>query len=307
MFSDIWLSNPQDRNAANFPRAILSVSRQECDRLPLTIKRGLSDDPGQLPDDWQGRLFVISPVGDLDSDTIGDTPVVLPSANGWTPLFNGDGMVYRLDFDSPGATWSAKIVKTPCYYADRATDNLQQLPGVVCGPMDESCFGYHLIDVKTGHVESDYAADREYTWAAAFYVYRDDRPTSQFDTLYWNSWGCWSDILSQHVFDLYRDYQPRRVPIEEVLKLTRSGIPANLYQLKIDRKTKDRVRRLTLGDRYQFPPGYLGTSAQFIPKAGQSGATAGYIICVVIHSDALLSTDENAPDWSLKGRGAIWW
>jgi hypothetical protein len=121
MFSDIWLSNSQDRNAANFPRAILSVSRQECDRLPLTVKRGLSDDPGQLPDDLQGRLFVISPVGDLDSDTIGDTPVVLPSANGWTPLFNGDGMVYRLDFDSPGATWSAKIVKTPCYHADRAT------------------------------------------------------------------------------------------------------------------------------------------------------------------------------------------
>ncbi len=121
MFDDIWTSNPQDRNAANFPRAILSVSRQECDRLPLTVKRGLSDDPGQLPDDLQGRLFVISPVGDLDSDTIGETPVVLPSANGWTPLFNGDGMVYRLDFDSPGASLSSKIVKTPCYYADRAT------------------------------------------------------------------------------------------------------------------------------------------------------------------------------------------
>jgi hypothetical protein len=56
--------------------------------------------------------------------------------------------------------------------------------------------------------------------------------------------------------------------------------------------------RLSIADRYQFPRGYFGTSAQFVPKEGSSGQTSGYIVCVVIHSNHLLSCDGDGKNWS---------
>lgn len=46
----------------SFPRSILSVSREEFDRLPLTVKIGLTDRETELPPDLQGHVFIISPV-----------------------------------------------------------------------------------------------------------------------------------------------------------------------------------------------------------------------------------------------------
>ena len=115
-------SQPQHR----FPQAILSVSREELEGLELTVKKGLTDELGTLPDDLQGHVFIIGPVGSFTSPKVAEDKqknVILPSHNGWTPLYNGDGMVYRLTFASNHAKLTSKLIKTPCYYADLATQD----------------------------------------------------------------------------------------------------------------------------------------------------------------------------------------
>lgn len=158
-------SNDREQQVApKFPRAILSVSREEfygqdCDREPLelTIKDGKTGEETQLPDDLQGHLFIIAPAGSVDSPQISKSQLetVTPSKNGWIPVLNGDGMVYRLDFyevrggtggepprplkcrrgsglksrsisdktpqkEKSGKAWLAtRLVKTPSYYVGR--------------------------------------------------------------------------------------------------------------------------------------------------------------------------------------------
>lgn len=189
-------------------------------------------------------------------------------------------------------------------FADPKIDNnLKQLAGVVCAPMDVSRLGCHVVDAVNGRViSSSYDRDLQYTWSTAFYVYRDDRPTKRFEDLYWNSWGCWSDTLSQHIYNLYQNYQQRTVSLEDVKKTAREGIPSSVCRLHIDRTGDSASLPLELQDSFVFPKNYLGTSIQFIPKANSEGSTAGYIICVVIHSDNLLASAD--ADWS--SNSEIW-
>lgn len=123
-----------------FPRSVLSVSRDEFgnkednpDAKNLPLKMNVKD--GNLPLDLQGHVFIVAPVGSIDSPDDKGHPTnstVYPSSDGTTPLYNGDGMIYRLDFDNleAGALLAARVVKPPCYYADAATDkcrNYQKL------------------------------------------------------------------------------------------------------------------------------------------------------------------------------------
>ncbi|GET39723.1 carotenoid oxygenase family protein [Microseira wollei] len=125
------------------PKAVLSVSREEFygqdpehEPLELIVKEGLTDNECQLPDDLQGHVF--GAAGSIDSpNSPGSDCVVEPYKSGWTPLYNGDGIIYRLDFhktpqsltqknvkQKPGKAWMAtRIVKTPDYYADLALHN----------------------------------------------------------------------------------------------------------------------------------------------------------------------------------------
>lgn len=89
------------------PDSILTASRCEHTDLNLEIE-------GELPEDLQGHVFIVAPVGTVDSGG-------LPFSNG-DSLLNGDGMIYRLDFDRQGeARLTARLVKPPDYYADKAT------------------------------------------------------------------------------------------------------------------------------------------------------------------------------------------
>lgn len=119
-----------------FPRSVLSVSRDEFgnkednpDAKDLPLKMNVKE--GKLPLDLQGHVFIVAPVGSIDlPDTQGQTTnsTVYPSSDGTTPLYNGDGMIYRLDFDNleAGAFLSSRLVKPTCYYADAATYKCQK-------------------------------------------------------------------------------------------------------------------------------------------------------------------------------------
>ena len=71
----------------DFPDAALLASRAALRSAPLTLVRG------RLPDRLAGHLFVLSPVGTVDS---GGAPY--PNGNDRPTVINGDGMVWRFDF-----------------------------------------------------------------------------------------------------------------------------------------------------------------------------------------------------------------
>jgi len=118
-----------------FPQTILAVSRneyygQDADHQPLqlTIKDGKTNQETQLPKDLQGHVFILSPVGSVVSEAVpapsnltNQDPIVWSSKDGWTPLYNGDGMIYKLSFNDQTATLKTRLAKPPCYYADEAT------------------------------------------------------------------------------------------------------------------------------------------------------------------------------------------
>ncbi|MEO1070247.1 MAG: carotenoid oxygenase family protein, partial [Cyanobacteria bacterium J06638_6] len=90
------------------PQAILTASRVELTDVALNVLEG------SLPADIYGYCFTVGPTGSVASGG-------LPYRDG-SPVFNGDGMVYRMDFNSPGtARLTTQLAKTPCFYADRAT------------------------------------------------------------------------------------------------------------------------------------------------------------------------------------------
>ncbi len=113
-----------------FPRSILSVSREEfglkADNpnaqhppLELIVKSGA------LPADITGHVFIVGTVGSYNSTDRPNTNIVYPSSDGFTPMYNGDGMIYRLDFDCPfQVKLTTRIAKAPCYYADVATSRV---------------------------------------------------------------------------------------------------------------------------------------------------------------------------------------
>jgi carotenoid cleavage dioxygenase-like enzyme len=100
------------------PESIMTANRSE---IPTTEIPNLELNIvwGELPKDLQGHVFIVAPVGSIESGGI-------PFKDG-TPILNGDGMIYRFDFNEPGKVRvNAKIVKPPCYYADLATQTEQQ-------------------------------------------------------------------------------------------------------------------------------------------------------------------------------------
>lgn len=105
-------SNSQPRLSQNcsgsVPESVMSASRFELTDTNLEIVAG------EIPQDIHGHVFIVAPVGSIDSGGI-------PYPDG-SPIFNGDGMIYRLDFDTAGQVKvRSRLTKPPCFYADRAT------------------------------------------------------------------------------------------------------------------------------------------------------------------------------------------
>ena len=63
---------------------------------------------------------------------------------------------------------------------------------------------------------------------------------------------------------------------------------------------------LNIVDHYNFEVGYFASSHQFVPKANSQGATEGYIVCTVVHSDNLLSQNGSSSDPNWSDNSEIW-
>lgn len=81
------------------PQTLLDASAKE-------VELGLKVISGKLPADITGHVFVVA---------------ALPWRDG-SMIFNGDGIMYRLDLGvMGGARVKTRIAKSPCYWADKAT------------------------------------------------------------------------------------------------------------------------------------------------------------------------------------------
>jgi carotenoid cleavage dioxygenase-like enzyme len=100
-------------------KSFLYANRQEVD-IRLQIKEG------KLPENIYGVVYLTSMCGSLNS---GGTPIpekhpgddhINPEYG--TPILAGDGMLFKIDFNTPGEVQLKTCInKTPCYYADLAT------------------------------------------------------------------------------------------------------------------------------------------------------------------------------------------
>lgn len=99
-----------NRDSAKVPQSLMNSSRTEFGSDGVS-EIWLECIEGKIPTDLYGHMFIVGPVGFEDT----------PYGHG-IPVFNGDGMVYRLDFDRPGKVrLKTEIARTPCFYADLAT------------------------------------------------------------------------------------------------------------------------------------------------------------------------------------------
>ncbi|MBD2234902.1 carotenoid oxygenase family protein [Phormidium tenue] len=103
------------------PRSVIKTSRKEITDLPLTVRKYVKNAQGdweissegdavELPTELRGYYFVVGALFQSDNR---------PQEDG-TPLYTGDGMIYRLGFNHHKAILKTRITKTPCYYADIA-------------------------------------------------------------------------------------------------------------------------------------------------------------------------------------------
>lgn len=229
---------------------------------------------------------------------------------------------YVVDYENPGSDREYLILHTTHVNAwdtaefvhgkDRtlATENPEDIiSGMVTTSTDVNHLSSYVINTKTGSIQRqdvDYGDDiSQYPWSIAFYAYRESANHQQpdrFENLYWNSWGLWGDLFTDFITKIYKHYQPRILDIEKVKELAKKqGIPAQLCRVKIDRKEASGTApklALKMVDRYQFPPGYFGTSAQFIPRAGTTSSEEGYLVCMVLYDD-----DKNE---AKTGQSEIW-
>lgn len=156
------------------------------------------------------------------------------------------------------------------------------LHGLENNALDIGRMGRYVIHGETGElIESHVISDVDSMWAVDLYSYLDRLPTGlppgKFENIYWSSFGLWKQLMTEFIFELYKDYKYRLVPVQEVLQLAETGKPACLFRLHTE--------SMTIADRYEFPCGYMTLSPQFVPRENCTSSTDGYILCTVCFKD----------------------
>lgn len=181
--------------------------------------------------------------------------------------------------------------------------------GVMYSPVDISRLSYHVIDGETGKVYyKNILMDIDLTWGPAIYAYRFGcnyaTTPEKLEDIYWLSFGCWEELLSSHILELYKNYKYREIGIEVMEQIIKQGRKNNLLHLKITYKdnggkTDNQPDELSIVDSYQFPEGHIALSPQFIPSKSSSDQSAqnsfeqtdGYLVCLVQYGEITQPTE----------------
>lgn len=123
-----------------------SASRREIQLTPQIID-------GSVPEGLYGVVFISSACGTVNTEGM---PYPSQYADGsscqeyGSPLINGDGMLYRIDFSESGRIAVRNgLLKPPCYYADLATSEKVN-PGNPWADLEFNNLGLARISMKLG-------------------------------------------------------------------------------------------------------------------------------------------------------------
>lgn len=160
------------------------------------------------------------------------------------------------------------------------------------GAMDVGRLGRYEIDAATGTVtDSKVISDDEKLWAISLYAGRHlctlDPLPERIESLYWGTEGFYPDLLTDWVFDHYKNYAYRETPLSQIRDMGTSGRPSCIVRL--DTKT------MTLADTRVLPLGHLNSSLQFVPRPGCNGADEGWLFCTIF-------TNERVELWILDAK-----
>ena len=215
---------------------------------------------------------------------------------------------FLVDYDNPQDKVTIHAVHASSWYASEWIRNYDHsvyakdrhiashLHGMLPSVMDVSRLGRYTVNGKTGElVEQKKIPDTfdpnikscRLTWGITLYAYQDRLPavnqpamsTGIIDNVYWTSVGLWGDLLTDFVHDYYENlnrkepfHQPLVQP-DEVIDLGKTGMPSSLFRVETE--------SMAIADSYEFPPGFIGISPQFIPRKDSTSSTDGYIVCTV--------------------------
>jgi hypothetical protein len=147
------------------------------------------------------------------------------------------------------------------------------------GAMDVNRLGRYLVDAKDGHVlDAQVIADDRTTWAIALFAGRGlgwaDAPPDHLRQVYWCTEGFFPELLTQFIWDLYRDYPHRLTPLDEIRAMgSDGGRPSCVIRLDLE--------AMKIADSYEMPDGGMASSLQFVPRPGLAGDTEGWIVGAV--------------------------
>jgi len=127
-------------------------------------------------------------------------------------------------------------------------------------------------------LDSKVVYDTRRYWGVGFYTFNDRQrsgaPRRTIDTIYWQSLGFWTDLLTEFIYDLYKDYPYRAVPLADLLNFQNDSTSRPSCLFRVDTQTLDMV------DVYEAPLGYCVSSPQFVPRQNGTGdSTDGYLVC----------------------------
>ena len=176
-----------------------------------------------------------------------------------------------------------------------------ELEGMISTAADIGRLGRYTLDAQNAEIlESTVIYDPRCTWGLGLYACCDSsvsgkRAGGAIANIYWQSLGFWPDLLAQFIFELYKDYPHRLVPIDQLLQIPDrgKGRPSCLFRLNTE--------TMKIVDSYEFPlisedgswDSHIVNSPQFVPKApGRQHSTRQSSTS----ADGLNTDDQNADD-----------
>jgi len=188
---------------------------------------------------------------------------------------NPDGLI-RLHVSHTCASDIAEQVRTfDLHHLTRKRVD-RQVTGMFVNAMDLNRVGsWTLCPRRLKVIESRLFAQDELTWGLSFPASADfvtDQPLKPQQTfVYWSVVGVFPELYTEFIYQLYKDYPNRMVPLSEIDRLSgESGRSSCL--IKMDARTN------TLVDQYRCGPGIMLSTPQFVPKAGNSNPDACYVL-----------------------------
>jgi hypothetical protein len=161
------------------------------------------------------------------------------------------------------------------------------------GSMDLSRLGKWVIDTTTMAIDetqsTEYYAQGNVTdadigpntWGIGLYTFRDmispTKVVPKIKYLWFVTNGLDARLLTNFIFNLYENYQNRIVPTDDIINLTKQGLPFSLIRMNTETMQPE--------DHYQCLKNIFIRSVHFIPRKTQTEGIPyeldGYIFCTV--------------------------